>query len=155
MNPRNVIWWCLFLPLALVVQTLLPGVDAMIAGLILMLQERDYKNILWLAPVLIIVQEGIGSREFGGAVLWYSMAIGLFLMARWLFEVESTIFVFLLSACLGMGHFALAYVLAPLQDLTVDLQVMADESIVQALFIPIAWRLARLSRRWVHSYEEA
>lgn len=154
MNPRNVLWWALFLPLSLVIQVSLPGLDAMVIGLILILQERGYKNLLWLLPALILVQEGIGSREFGGMVLWYALVVGLFFLGRWLFEVESMLFVLLLSVCLGAGHFLLAHVLAPLQDLTVDVQAIGYESLAQALFLPAAWRLARLSRRWVCAYEE-
>lgn len=155
MNPRNVIWWSLFFPVALSIQMLLPGLDALVIGLILVLQERRYKDLLWLLPVLVIIQEGIGSREFGGMVLWYVSVIGLFVLGRWLFEVENFLFVFLLSTCLGAGHFALVYVLAPLQEFHVDIQATLDESVIQALFIPIAWRLAWLSRRWVQVHDEA
>lgn len=133
---------------------LLPGLDALVIGLILVLQERRYKDLLWLLPMLVIVQEGMGSREFGGMVLWYVAVIGLFLLGRWLFEVENFLFIFLLSTCLGAGHFALVYVLAPLQDFHVDIQATLDESVIQALFIPIAWRLAWLSRHWVHIDDE-
>ena len=155
MTRRNVLWWLMFLPLALALQLFLPGLDALVIGLILVLQERRYKDLLWVLPVLIILQEGMGSREFGGMILWYAAVIGFFMLGRWLFEVENFLFVFLLSTCLGAGHFALVYVLAPLQDLYINVQATLDESVIQALFIPIAWRLAYLSRHWVRRDDEA
>lgn len=154
MTMRNILWWSLFLPVALVIQLLLPGLDALVIALILVLQERSYKDMLWVLPLLVLLQEGMGSREFGGMVLWYALVVGLFLIGRWLFEVENLLFVFLLSACLGASHFGLACLLAPLQDLHIDVESMADESLIQAVFIPIAWWLAYLSRRWVHVYDE-
>ena len=154
MNSRSVIWWLLFLPVALVIQLAVPGLDALVIGLILTLQERRHKDLLWLLPVLIILQEGMGAQEFGGMVLWYASVIAFFLLGRWLFEVENFLFVFLLSTCLGAGRFALLYVLAPLQDLHIDVQTALDEGVIQALFIPIAWRLAYLSRHWVRNDEE-
>lgn len=155
MNTRTILWWALFFPLSLVLQWLLPGLDALVIGLVLTLQARHYKNLLWLLPVLVIVQEGIGSRDFGAMLLWYAAVIGLFMLGRWLFEVQNFLFIFLLSAFLGSAHFALAHVLAPLQNMTVDIQTTLDESVVQAMFIPIAWRLAWLSRQWVSAHDEA
>lgn len=154
MNSRIILWWLLFFPVALTMQMMLPGLDALVIGLILTLQERRNKDLLWLLPVIILLQEGMGAREFGGMVLWYASVIASFVLGRWLFEVENFLFVFLLSTCMGASRFALIYVLAPLQDLQVNLQATLDESVIQALFIPVAWRLAYLSRRWVRIDDE-
>ena len=155
MKSRNIAWWCCFLPLALIMQLFVPGVDMLIVGLIIMLQERNYKGLLWLLPLLVIVQEGIGSREFGGMVLWYVITVLLFLLGRWLFEVENLLFVFLLSACLGAAHWGLAYLLGSLQNTAFAPQLVLDESIIQALVIPILWRIAYMTRKWIGMYVPA
>lgn len=147
MNTPNVLWWCGFFVLAIYVQWLVPGLDALVIGLILVLQERRYTHLLWLLPLLIVLQEGMGSREFGGMVLWYVTIIGLFVTGRWLFEVENFLFVFLLSVCMGGAYFSILYVLAPLQNLRVDLEQAAQASLIQAVFIPCAWWLTYISRR--------
>lgn len=154
MKTRNVIWWLLFFPVGIMLQQMAPGLDALVIGLIILLQERSYKDCIWALPLFILLQEGMGSREFGGAVLWYAAVILFFNLGRWLFEVENFLFVFLLSACLGAAYFGLAYLLAPLQELHVDIQATLDASVIQALFIPVAWRLAAYSRGWVHAHDE-
>lgn len=155
MKWSNLLWWVCFLPMALVVQFYVPGLDALLIGLIIVLQERRYKDVLWVLPLLVLLQEGMGSREFGGAIAWYLAVIIFFSMGRWLFEVENVLFIFLLAACLGASHFALVYLMAPLQSLHVDIQSITDESIIQALFIPVAWWLAYQSRKGVQSDEES
>ncbi len=155
MNVRAGVWWALFIPLAIMIQARFPALDALLIGLILILQERRYKSLLWLLPLLILVQEGIGSRAFGGMVLWYCMIIVLFAVGRWLFEVQNILFVLLISVCLGALHFSLVYLLAPLQDLPVDIHLLTHESVVQAAFVPLAWWIAAFTRKWTYTDDDA
>ncbi len=154
MNIRLWIWWLFFLPISIFLQAGLPTVDVLLIGLIITMQEHRYKDLAWLLPILIFIQEGIGSREFGGAILWYCIVILLFIIGRWLFEVQNTLFVLILSACLGVAHFILVYLLAPLQDLHVNMDQLIYENIVQTIFTPIAWLLANFTRRWTHVDEK-
>lgn len=154
MNWPNVIWWICFLPLAFVVQVYVPGLDALVMGLIIVLQERRYKDVFWVLPLLVILQEGMGSREFGSAIAWYLIVIIFFNMGRWLFEVENILFICLLAVCLGASHFAIVYFMAPLQNLQVDLQTLTDESLTQAVFIVGAWWVAYFSRKGVQADED-
>ncbi len=148
MLSRVFIWWICFIPIGIFLQRTFPAVDALLIGLILTLQEKRYKDLLWLFPLLVLLQEGMGSREFGGMVLWYFFVIILVLVGRWLFEVQNILFVFLISSCLGVAHFILVYMLAPLQDLQVDLEQLSQDSVIQAVFIPLAWLFAHWTRRW-------
>ena len=101
-----------------------------------------------LLPVFILLQEGMGTRPFGAVIVWYAAVILLFKMGRWLFEVENFIFVFLLSACLGAAYYAIAWLMAPLQNLPFDVQGTLDTSLIQAIFVPFAWRLLVATRHW-------
>ena len=92
---RSLAWWLCFMAGAIVLQAAVPGLDVLTVGLIIMLQERDYKNMLWLLPLFILLQEGMGTRPFGTVIVWYAAVILMFKMGRWLFEVENFIFVFL------------------------------------------------------------
>lgn len=105
---RNVLWWLGFCACAVALQTAVPGLDALVVGLVILLQERDYKNMLWLLPLFVLLQEGMGTRIFGGIIVWYAAVIALFKLGRWLFEVENFIFVFLLSACLGGAYYGVS-----------------------------------------------
>ena len=145
---RDIIWWLCFLAAAVGVQAFIPGLDVMTVGLIILLQERDYKNMLWLLPLFILLQEGMGTRPFGAVIVWYAAVILMFKMGRWLFEVENFIFVFLLSACLGAAYYGVAWLMSPLQNLPFDMQGTLDRSLIQAIFVPFAWRLLVATRHW-------
>ena len=138
---RNVLWWLGFCACAVALQTAVPGLDALVVGLVILLQERDYKNMLWLLPLFVLLQEGMGTRIFGGIIVWYAAVIALFKLGRWLFEVENFIFVFLLSSCLGGAYYGVSWLMAPLQDLPFNVRDTLDKSLIQALYVPFAWRL--------------
>ena len=88
----------------------------------------------------------MGTRVFGGVIVWYIAVIVLFRMGRWLFEAENFLFIFLLSACLGAAYFGVAWLMAPLQDLPFNFQDTLDKSLIQAIFIPFAWKLLVATR---------
>lgn len=151
---RNICWWIFFMAIAVCLQALVPGLDVLAVGLIILLQERDYKNMLWLPPLFVLLQEGMGTREFGGVIVWYAAVIALFKLGRWLFEVENFIFIFLLSACLGAAYYGVAWLMAPLQNLAFNVPDELDKSLIQALFLPFAWRLLIATRHWTTDDEE-
>ncbi len=149
-NVRNAIWWGCFLFPAVWLQRLVPGVDFLLAGLLLTLQERRYADLVWVLPLLIILQEGMGSREFGLSLLWYTAAMLLFFLGRWLFDVQTFLYAFLFSACLGACGFALVFLTSPLYAAHLDVQRLLDESVRQGLLLPLVWKAAGLTRRWVY-----
>ena len=110
--------------------------------------------MLWLLPLFVLLQEGMGTREFGGVIVWYAAVIALFKLGRWLFEVENFIFIFLLSACLGAAYYGVAWLMAPLQNLAFNVPDELDKSLIQALFLPFAWRLLIATRHWTTDDEE-
>lgn len=147
MTGRDIIWWVIFIIAAIWMQQMLPGIDALIIGLIIALQEGRVSRIAWLLPVIILLQEGMGTLAFGTTILWYGCTIAMFFMGRWLFEVENFLFVFLLSTCLGLLHYVLSDMMASLQKLDLANRQLVDDSILQALFIPLTWRLTQLLRK--------
>ena len=140
-------WWLAFLAVGICIQALTPGLDVLAVGLIILLQERDYRNLVWLLPLFVLVQEGMGTRPFGAVIVWYAATIVLFRLGRWLFEVENFVFVFLLSACLGAAYYGVTWLMAPLQNLSFNVEDTLDKALVQALFMPFAWRLLVAARR--------
>lgn len=139
-NIRKITWWLCFVYAAICIQTLSPGLDVLVVGLIILLQEEDYKGIIWLLPLFCLIQEGIGTRPFGAALIWYSVAVAFFLVGKWLFEAKNFLFIFLLSISLGCAYFIIAWLMAPLQNIPFNLEDTLDKSLVQAIFIPFAWK---------------
>lgn len=144
---RNIGWWLCFMALAICAQALAPGLDVLVVGLIILLQEKDWRGMLWLLPLFILLQEGVGTRPFGSIIVWYAATIVIFKLGRWLFETENFLFIFLLSACLGGAYYGIAWLMAPLQNLPFDVADTLDKSLLQAIFMPFAWRLLVATRR--------
>ena len=144
----NILWWLAFVYAAIALQAFVPSVDVLTCGVILLLQERDYHNMLWFLPLCILLQEGMGTRLFGAAILWYATVILFFNAGRWLFEAKNFLFVFLLSACLGVALYGLNWILAPLQNIDFDPQEALNASLLQAVLIPCIWWVLTYARRW-------
>ena len=146
MSLRSAAWWPFFIVTALWAQRLVPGVDFLVLGLILSLQEDRPSQTLWLALVFLLIQEGTGSLAFGAGLLWYGAVVALFSLGRWLFEVENMFFIVILGAMLGLWRFGLAQMLATLQEYDLNYIRLAQENILQAVIIPPGWFLARTLR---------
>lgn len=150
----NIFWWVCFIFISIIIQAFVPGLDALVVGLIILLQERDYKNLLWLLPLFILLQEGLGTRVFGTSIVLYVATFLLFRIGRWLFEVENFVFIFLLSSCAGAAYFGIYWLMAPLQDKIFSYEGTMDACLIQALYIPLAWRLFVSLRPQVNDAEE-
>lgn len=140
-------WWLCFITLAICAQALVPGVDVLVVGLIILLQEKDWRGMLWLLPLFILLQEGMGTRPFGAIIVWYAATIAIFKLGRWLFETENFLFIFLLSACLGATYYGVVWLMAPLDNLPFNVGDTLDKSLLQAIFMPFAWRMLTATRR--------
>lgn len=151
----NFAWWAFFIAIGVWAQLLAPGLDVLAVGLIILMQERDYRGMLWLMPLFVLLQEGMGTRPFGAVIVWYAATIVIFLLGRRFFEVENFIFIFMLSACMGAVYFGVAWLMAPLQDLAFNVQDTLDKSLIQAIFIPFTWRVLVSTRQAIPAREQA
>lgn len=155
MNWSNIGWWLGYACVAVALQSRVPGLDFLLPGFILAIQERNPAQFAWVAVFFLLLQEGMGSMAFGGTLLWYALAVVLFYLGHSLFEVESFLFIFLLSGCLGATHYAVFSIMAGLQDIPVNTRLLTDESVFQALLTPLLWRLAYFSRRFLRHEDRA
>ncbi len=154
-NIGNFFWWMTFAAFAIAFQSCFPGVDALLVGAIILLQERDYKNALWVIPFFILLQEGLGTCAFGTSIILYAATFILFRVGRWLFEVENFVFIFLLSTCIGVAYLGVFWLMAPLHDTSFEPNEIMDICLIQALYIPLAWKVLVLSRpRAIHVEEK-
>ena len=142
----RILWWTAYIIGALIVQQNIPGVDALVPGFLLALQEGKTRQSVWLFCIFVLIQEGAGSLTFGSAVLWYSGQVWLFRVSQSFFIAESMLFVFMLSAILGAYHFLLTWLMCAVQNLPVQFMLLARESMIQAAIIPLIWGLAYFIR---------
>ncbi len=142
MTARNIFYWLGFTVACIWLQHFIQGVDFLVVGLILLLQEGRWPKTLWLALLWILIQDGSGNLAFGPALLWYAGAVALFHAGRWLFEAENILFILLLGLSLGVWHLGLVWLMASLQDVIVSGSTLLRESFVQALIILPGWLAA-------------
>jgi hypothetical protein len=142
----RVFWWFLYTAGALVVQQTVPGVDALMPGFLLALQENKPRQLLVLFVVFTFVQEGAGSLGFGTAMLSYAGAALLFRMSHGFFVEDNVVFISMLSVCLGLYHGLLIRLMCAIQTIPVDFELLLRESLIQTLAIPLIWAPAYWAR---------
>lgn len=142
MKLNNYVWWAVFFVCGIWAQYFVPGVDFLIVGIMLALQEGRLPQTIWVIVVVILAQEGLGSLAFGSSLLWYAAAIGLFRLGRWLFQARNLVFMGLMGLALGLWHFMLTDMMASLQSFAVERDRLMFESLLQGLFFPVAWVVA-------------
>ncbi|MDR0826725.1 MAG: hypothetical protein LBN33_02450 [Desulfovibrio sp.] len=142
----RIIWWTAFIVGAILIQQFIPGIDALAPGFLLSLQEQRKKQTLWLFFIFVLIQDGSGSLLFGAAVLWYGGQVLFFRLSSLFFVEDNIVFIFILSACLGLYHGLLTWFMAAIQTIHLDFVLLLRESIIQAIIIPIIWGLAYFTR---------
>ena len=147
MSWANVLWWLIFICLGVFLQAGFSGLDFLLPGLIIAIQERRAVQLIWVLLIFTVLQEGMGSMAFGSTLLWYMSTMILFYLGYSLFEVENFLFIFLLSGCLAAVHIGIMHLMAELQNLPLNNNRLIEESVYQALVTPFIWRIAQMSRR--------
>lgn len=143
----NVCFWLAFTYVGIIVQMFVPRLDALVPGVIYLLQVRAYKTLLWLMPIIILLQEGLGTRTFGGSIVWYTTIYLIYRLGERFFTSDTFVFVFFLSAACGSAYYGFNMLLAPLQELEIDSQLLMDLSFLQALYLPLVLSICKYLRR--------
>lgn len=136
-------WWSGYAVAAIWAQTMLSGVDFLVPGLVLSLQERPGTETGVVALCWVLLQEGMGNMAFGYALMWYGVLVLAYLAGQWLFKARSFPFMCLLGIGLGVLHPLLVSSLASLQGLAWVATVTMWEGLYQALAFPLVWYVAR------------
>lgn len=155
MKYANILWWVSYVILAIILQAFIPGVDFLLPGLIVALQEHKIKQFIWVALSFLILQEGMGTMAFGAVFLWYIIIIMLYIAGQWLFEVENILFILLISVALSVSHYLVIVALAGLQNMHINIQSLIDESVYQAFVTPFLWCVAYYTRRGLRDANKA
>jgi hypothetical protein len=143
---RNLIWWVLYIVAALWLQKFVPGLDALVPGLIICLQERNRQQSILFLLICVILQEGCGTLPFGASIIWYGLVFSFFYVGGWFFVAENQFFILILSVALGLGRLFIIFSMGALQPLPLDTQALVWQSVVQAAFTPAIWALSGYSR---------
>lgn len=146
---RNIIWWLTFLCTGIILQVFIPRLDALVIGAIITLEEKDYKTMVWLLPCILILQEGMGTQNFGATVLWLASFFMLYKVLAVISSASTVFFILILSLCLGAVHGLIYWLFATLQGFPFVGALALHDSIIQAVYIPPAWLIFSRLRRLV------
>ncbi len=144
---RSFFFWIVLFAVSIVFQYHIQGIDILCIACIWTLHEERWARFLWLAPVLILLQEGGGSMAFGTSILWYTSMVAVFVLGRCLFAVESIVFMLLYGLAMGLMHYILFNVMTGLQNINVPPSSIFHDSLFQAVCILIAWATVLLLRQ--------
>ncbi len=142
----NSIWWFVFILFAIIGQMLFSGLDFLIIGFIILLQEQDLKQFLIISPFLFFLHESISTFSFSSTILWYVATFALLIIARFIFEVENFLFMFLFSSALSFAQVGLLGFMAQLQGIDYHMNYVLDLSVLQALSMPVIWYALKFIR---------
>lgn len=146
MKILNVIWWLVFIFCAVTAQSIFVGFDFLIIGFVILLQEADIKQFSILAPIFLLIHEGMSTFPFGSIMLWYISAFGVMVLSNWLFETKNFLFMFLFSSILSFLYIGVYVLMSQLQGVEYFIPELMDNSVIQALIMPILWWLILLIR---------
>ncbi len=145
----NAGWWLCYAFAAVALQAFMPGLDFLLPGFILALQERNAPQVLAVGALFVLLQEGMGSMAFGGTLLWYALAAIVFYVGCGLLQGTGFLFVTLFGALLSCAHYVIFALLSTLQDIPWNPSLLLDECLFQTLFTPWVWWMAAGLRRMV------
>ena len=154
MKVLNIIWWLIYTCAAIFLQIYTIGVDFFIPGIIVALQEKKIWQTSIVLGSFICIQEGMGTMPFGKVFLWYALTIIFFYAWRWFFEVESLMFILLLSLALSVSHYFIVTVLASVQDIYINYNALRDECVYQMLLTPVIWHAISYLRKGFRNAEQ-
>ncbi len=144
---RSCLFWLGLFAVSIYLQYLIQGVDILCIACIWTMHEERWTRFLWLAPTLILLQEGGGSMIFGTSILWYASMVALFVLGRCIFAVESIVFAILYSLAMGHVHFVLLNAMTGLQNIAVPVSSIFHDSLFQSACIFFAWAFVLIIRQ--------
>ncbi len=144
-------WWLLYTSAAIALQSFVPGMDFLLPGLLLVLQQGRLMRSLCLAFFFLILQEGMGSMSFGSTFLLYALIFLCFYAACNLFEGKNALFIILLGMFLAIAHYIIFATVSSLQDIPWQVATLREKCLLQAFFTPLIWWTASaLYRIMIH-----
>jgi len=136
----GVVWWALFCLVAVWLQFFFPGLDFIVPGVVVSLQEeRWWRSSFWLLVAAVLLQDGMGGLGFGYGAAWYGLTLLFFQLGRRFFDPRSVALMVLLGAFLGALHFVLTFSLIRLEGMHFSWHHVVWESVAQAALFPVLW----------------
>lgn len=133
------IFWLLYTMGCVWIHSFLPGLDCFAPALIVCLHLGHYQSVFWLGPAWLLINEGLGTYDFGPAIIWYAGLILFFFAIQVFFSSRHIYFVFLCAVFAGCWQFFVYSSMAGLQEIAVPSQRLLRSAVLTMCFFPIVW----------------
>ena len=142
----NTAWWIAFLMPGIILQAYFPGLDALILGVLLLIEEKNYRTLVWFVPAIIFLQDGMGTQAFGSTLLCVTLCYLLYTLTRRIARASRYGFYFLLSLCMGGVRLFLDWLFASLEELPYIPDQLLYEGCLEAAYLFSGWIVLRRLR---------
>ncbi len=141
MKMLNVAWWFLFIVCSIIATKFFPGIDFLVIGFIILLEEEDIKQLLIMTPLLLVIQESTTTLSFGSILLWYSCIYILVTVGRWLFVTRTILFMipFCLIASVLQAMIFIFMVMLEGVKIDISLTSLIEKQLAQAIVMCFLW----------------
>ncbi|SHN54673.1 hypothetical protein [Desulfovibrio litoralis] len=143
----NILWWCFFIVIGVFIQAFIPGIDALVPGVIVSLYEKRWQQTFWLCLVFILIQEGTSSLVFGAAPLWYITTIVMFILGQRLFNANNFFFILCFGAILSLVRILIVLLIMQVGTDNQDYKMFFNDAIWQTFIFSLVWCVASRLRK--------
>ena len=56
--------------ISIALEMYIPRIDTLIVIVLLLLENREYKTLVCMLPLILLIQEGMGTQHFGASILF-------------------------------------------------------------------------------------
>lgn len=149
---RPAIWWTFFTAMCIWIQSFISGIDCFGPAVLVLMHLQRYREAVWLTPVWILINEGVGSLAFGCSLLWFGGLILTFLFLCQFLSSSNIIFLLSLSLLAGVGQSGIIVLMASLQEIIIPFERIVVQGILSAFLFPVLWfGMLTAFKRWGRS----
>lgn len=133
--------------ISIALEMYIPRIDTLIVIVLLLLENREYKTLVCMLPLILLIQEGMGTQHFGASILFLAAFFALYRLLGELYQASTFFFISVLSLGLGVTRLSLNWLFSTLQGYPFDSVEALHEGLLQALYIPVAWAVISYCRQ--------
>ena len=64
--------------ISIALEMYIPRIDTLIVIVLLLLENREYKTLVCMLPLILLIQEGMGTQHFGASILFLAAVFALY-----------------------------------------------------------------------------
>jgi hypothetical protein len=75
--------------ISIALEMYIPRIDTLIVIVLLLLENREYKTLVCMLPLILLIQEGMGTQHFGASILFLAAFFALYRLLGELYQAST------------------------------------------------------------------